>query len=158
MIIIAKYFIVISVLVSFVFWLKLVNREKKEFIILAILAGILALVLAKLSGKLFYDTRPFVAGHFTPYFSHGADNGFPSDHTLLTSLLAFVVMKYDRRVGYALLVIAVLVGLARVIAGVHHLVDIAGSIVIAGVSVLVVTLLMRIISRRRISNNPPQES
>jgi len=136
-IIIAKYFIVISLLVSLLVWLKLTAREKKEFIALAIVGGILALIFAKIGSKLFYDPRPFVVGHTTPYFSHAPDNGFPSDHTLLASLLAFVVVKYDRRIGYALLVVAVLIGLARVIADVHHLIDIVGSIIFSGIAVFI---------------------
>lgn len=134
----AKYLFVISLIVSFVVWLKLSKRDKKEFIILALVSGLLALALAKLGSWIFYDPRPFVVGHFTPYFSHGNDNGFPSDHTLLTSFLAFVVMKYNRTAGYWLLLVAVLVGLSRVVAGVHHLVDIAGSIIFSALAVYVV--------------------
>lgn len=148
-IIIAKYFLLLSLLISFVVWLRLSTREKKEFILLVVIGGIIALLLAKLGGKLFYDTRPFIAGHFTPYFSHGADNGFPSDHTLLTSLLAFVVLKYQRREGYILLGVAVLVGVARVIAGVHHLTDIVGSIVFSGAAVYITLKIIQSLQNRR---------
>lgn len=147
-IIIAKYFLLISLVVSLVIWLKLVRNDKRKFILQAILGAILTLALAKLGSKLFYDPRPFVVGHFTPYFSHSADNGFPSDHTLLTSFLAILVFNYNRQAGIGLFVVALAVGLSRVVAGVHHLADIIGSIVFAIIGYYVAVWLIGLILNR----------
>lgn len=140
-IIIAKYFIVLAVLIAFAVWLRVSTPQKKRFIVLAVLGGIFSLALAKLGSKLYSDPRPFVAGHFTPYFSHAPDNGFPSDHTLLTSFLAFTTWRFSRLSGTAVLALAVLIGASRVIAGVHHWLDIAGSIVIAFIGVWLASLI-----------------
>ena len=140
--IIAKYFIVLAALLAAAVWLKVTGTEKKRFIALAIVGAIFSLVLAKLGSKLHSDPRPFVVGHFTPYFSHGADNGFPSDHTLLTSFLAFTTWRFSRKAGITILFIAILVGLSRVIAGVHHLQDIIGSMVFAFIGVWLADLLI----------------
>lgn len=147
-IIIAKYFLLISLVISLVIWLKLVRNDKRKFILQAILGAILTLALAKLGSKLFYDPRPFVVGHFTPYFSHSADNGFPSDHTLLTSFLAILVFNYNRQAGIGLFVVALAVGLSRVVAGVHHLADIIGSIVFAIIGYYVAVWLIGLILNR----------
>src|SRR5205085_7935625 len=88
-------------------------------------------VTAKVLGHVYYDPRPFVQEHFTPLIPHDADNGFPSDHTLITAGVAAVIYFFNRPWGFALLGLALLVGAARVAAGVHHPVDIVGSIVIA---------------------------
>jgi len=128
---IAKDFIVLSVIGTALIWWRLPTNQKKQFVIFAIVGAILSILLAKLGSHLHNDPRPFVVGHFTPYFAHGNDNGFPSDHTLFTSFLAFTVWHYSRRGGQILLLIAVLVGLSRVIAGVHHLQDIIGSMLFA---------------------------
>lgn len=128
---VAKYFIVLSVLGAGFIWWRLKNDEKKQFIAFAVLGAILTLILAKIGSHVHSDPRPFVVGHFTPYFPHGADNGFPSDHTLLASFLAFTVWRYHRRAGVYLLILAILIGLSRVIAGIHHVQDIVGSIVFA---------------------------
>jgi undecaprenyl-diphosphatase len=130
-IIIAKYFILISLALSLYVWLKLDTPQKKRYLLLAIVGGILTLILAKLGSKLYYDPRPFIEGHFTPYFAHGNDNGFPSDHTLFTSFLAVLALYFNRKIGIILFGIAGLVGISRVIAGVHHSLDIIGSIVFA---------------------------
>jgi undecaprenyl-diphosphatase len=153
---IAKYFIVISVVASLLVWLRLSRADKRRFIIVAIIGAILSLLLAKIGSKLFYDPRPFVAGHFTPYFPHGNDNGFPSDHTLFTSFLAFLVMKFNCKAGIALLVVAALVGVSRRLAGVHHLVDIIGSMVFAAIGVGLAILAVNFISNHRTPSNYEQ--
>lgn len=94
---------------------------------------------------LYFDPRPFVEGQFEPLIKHVADNGFPSDHTLLLAAIASVITFYDKRYATILWVITLVVGLSRVYAGVHHLLDIAGAILIALVSTsLVYFVLMRI--------------
>ena len=70
--------------------------------------------------------------------SHAADNGFPSDHALLTAFLGFTMLLYSKRVGIFLLVIALIVSWARVAAHIHNPRDIVGSFVIAAVSVVIV--------------------
>lgn len=151
---IAKYLIFICViLVLYVFW-RLPDDRRKRFAFEAIAGGILALALAKIGGKFFYDTRPFVAGHFTPYFPHGNDNGFPSDHTLLSAFLGFLVLKYDKRWGYILLTLAAIIGLSRVVAGVHHFVDILGSFAFAGLAVALVTLAEKKLLKRNAYTAP----
>jgi len=152
-ILIAKYFIVLACLGALIVWLGLKTTDKKRFIIATIIGAIITLLLAKLSSKVFYDTRPFVAGHFTPYFSHGSDNGFPSDHTLFASFLAFLTWHYSKKTGQILLVIALLIGLSRVIAGVHHLIDIIGSVIFAYVGVKLAFMAMERFLKHR---QPPQ--
>lgn len=148
-IVIAKYFIVLSVLLTVAMWFRVSTPEKKRFILLAVLGAIFSLVLAKVGSKLYSDPRPFVVGHFTPYFSHANDNGFPSDHTLFTSFLAFTTWHFSKKAGWILLAIAVLVGLSRVIAGVHHIVDIVGSIVFAFIGVWLAGLVVKAILKTK---------
>jgi undecaprenyl-diphosphatase len=143
-IVIAKYFIILSVIVTLWVFIEQPKDKKKEFILLGLIGGLLAILLAKLGGHFFYDTRPFVAGHFTPYFSHGADNGFPSDHTLLASFFMFLGWRYSRKFGISLFVLAILIGLSRVQAGVHHLVDIIGSFAFSALGFGLALLITRI--------------
>ncbi len=84
--------------------------------------------------------------HIAPLFAHAPDNGFPSDHALLTSFLAFVTFRYAKPVAAALTVNALLVSWARVAAHVHSPIDIVGSFVFSGLAALFVDWLDR---RRR---------
>ena len=99
--------------------------------------------IAKVVAHFWYDTRPFVADNLTPLIPHAPDNGFPSDHMLLGAAIASVVLAYNRTWGIVLWILALLVGLSRVAAGVHHLADIAGSIAIAVCVVAAVEYAMR---------------
>lgn len=134
---VAQYFIILSTLTTFYVWLKLKRDSKKTFIIEGVIAGVIAIALAFIGGKLFHNPRPFVVGHFKPYFPHANDNGFPSDHMLLSSVFAFVAFKYSKLWGWVLVALAILIGASRVIAGIHHSIDIIGSVVFAAIGVAV---------------------
>lgn len=148
-ILIAEYLILISVLLAVGFWLYTSKPNKKHLAFMVIAGAVLALVLAKLGSSLYYNPRPFEVGHFVPYFTHAADNGFPSDHTLLASFLGFVMLRFSRRLGWLLLALALAIGASRVIAGVHHTVDIIGAFVCAAVGVGLAGLLDAYLTKRR---------
>jgi len=103
-------------------------------LVAVLVIGGVAFLLSLLANRFIQDPRPFVAGRFTPLIPSSTDNGFPSDHVLLLSAAAAVTMVVSPAAGLLGAVGAVLVGLARVYAGVHHLADIAGSLVIVGMS------------------------
>lgn len=150
-ILVAKYFIVLSA-VGFLYVLYRIPRsEKVNFIILAVLGGILSLVIAKLASHFINDPRPFVQGHFTPWISHATDNGFPSDHTLLAAFLAWISLTKSRKIGGILLVVALLIGLARMAAGVHHSWDILGSFVIAAIGCLIAYYAVQLVAAPKTS-------
>ena len=114
-----------------------------------ILGGLIALALARLGGHFYYDTRPFVRDHVKPLFAHAPDNGFPSDHALLTSFLAFSFWRYSKPVAAALFVNALLVSAARVAAHVHSPIDIVGSFIFALIGALVVVWVNGKLARGR---------
>lgn len=130
---VAKYFLFLSVLITGLFWLGRRKSTKIELVIRLVIGGVIALALAKIGASLYYDPRPFVTEHVRPLFAHAADNGFPSDHTLFTSFLGFTILAYSKKIGTLLLVIALLVGSARVAAHVHSPIDIIGSFIFAAV-------------------------
>ncbi len=148
-ILVAKYVIFLSAILMLWLFLKLAGAKKKEFIVVGLLGAVLAILLAKLGSNLYYDPRPFIAGHFTPYFSHGNDNGFPSDHTLLAGFFTFLAFRYSKKFGWFLLFLALFIGMARVKAGVHHSIDILGSFVISAIAVWVAGLLVGKTGKRK---------
>lgn len=127
----ATYLIALLILIAGIYFLTIPKHQKKEMIVFAIITLPITFLLSRLAAKLYFNPRPFVVGNFLPLIAHAADNGFPSDHTLLSTAVATVVYYFDKKIGLILGLLALLVGLARVAAGVHHLVDIFGSITIA---------------------------
>lgn len=137
----AKYLIFIAIVVAFGYWLTLPRKQKTKVVIFAIITFTIAYILAKLGSAIFYNARPFVAEHSIALFKHGADNGFPSDHTLLAASIAFTLFAASKRWGISFLVVAVIIGASRIIANVHHPIDIVGSLFFALIGGIVAYLL-----------------
>ncbi len=130
----AKYLFFIIAVLAFIYWLKLAKRQKIEIIIFGSVALVLAFIMAKLGGALFYNARPFVTDHVVALFPYVADNGFPSDHTLFSAVIAVTICSVSKKWGLVLGGLAVVVGISRVLAHVHHPADIIGSLVFAALA------------------------
>jgi undecaprenyl-diphosphatase len=148
----AKYLIFVIMGLAVVVAYELKNR--REYWLAIIIAGILALDLSLLAGWLFYNPRPFVVYGIEPLVAHGPDNGFPSQHALMAMTATSVIYFYRQRLAAVAFVMTLLVGAGRVWADVHSWIDIAGGLVIgaaagyAGVKIIRF-LLARFRSRRR---------
>ena len=141
---VASYLYLVSVAVFAGYFFYTHGGRRRRFLLFSIFTLPLSYLTSLLAGLLYYDPRPFVVLHITPLIYHAADNGFPSDHALLTGTLAAIVTVFNRRLGVLLWILAILVGAARVVAGVHHSIDILASFGIAiGATVTVSILLKR---------------
>lgn len=149
-IIIAKYFIVLPfIAAAMVLWQLPSRKLKIHYTVSLIAGGILALLLARLASTLYYDPRPFVVGHFTPLVAHAADNGFPSDHTLLAAFIGWTTLRYSKKYGTIILILAAVIGLSRVIVGVHHIQDIIGSFIVSGIAAWAVGFILKKVEQKR---------
>ena len=130
----AKYLVFVIPLIVIYVWLHLAKSSKKQFLITFILANIAATVLAMIFSKLHYNARPFVSDGTPALFSHGTDNGFPSEHTVLAMTLTSMIYYYNRKLAALALVITILVGWGRVAGHVHHGIDILAGILIGALA------------------------
>lgn len=139
----AKYLFVVSLLVVGIYFFKADKALKKKIMIFSALTFPIILFAAMLASQLYENPRPFVVEQFTPLIPHTADNGFPSDHVLLVSAIAAVFSFFNRRLGVGLWYIASLVALGRVYAGVHHPIDVLGSMIISVLVTFVVYVIIK---------------
>lgn len=144
-IIVAKYFFLISILLGLIAWYRLSKKERYGLIKLSVIAFPLSYLIAKLLSKFINDPRPFTVEHIHPLIPHIADNGFPSDHTLLTATIAAVVFSYYRNLGVILFILALAIGEARVMAQIHHQIDIFGAFLISIAAVYVSKKILKYI-------------
>ncbi len=128
---VAQYTIYLIGLAAVVVWARLPAPQRVRLLLQAVLAAVTTVVLIKTAAWTYNDPRPFVTGHVRPYFPHPADNGFPSDHTAAAAMTALLLWPYRRLAGGLLLAAALLMGSARVVARVHHPLDIAAALLIA---------------------------
>jgi len=112
---------------------------------LAAVGGVLlAIVVGSIIGVLWDRPRPFV-GHFTPLFAHDADASFPSDHLLFLGALTAGAWLGWRPLGVLAGIISVVVGFARVYAGVHYIEDVLGGFVIGILCAILVWHLLAVV-------------
>ncbi len=131
----AHYFVIgIGVLV---FLIGDPERKKWRLVKLALISSIVAVGIDKLLNQVISSPRPFVADGIVPLFSHVADNGFPSEHTLLAVVVASLVYLQNKKIGLVLILVAIAIGIARVLAGVHHVIDVIGAVLIGVCAVFI---------------------
>jgi undecaprenyl-diphosphatase len=126
----AQYLFVGIILLEAFYLVAFHRRRWKTLLAAALVIGGLAFLASLAANRLVQDPRPFVEGGFTPAIRSSADNGFPSDHVLLLATTAAITMIASPIAGLVGILGAVVVGLARVYVGVHHLLDVFGSLVI----------------------------
>jgi len=138
---IAKDLILVPPILALYVIAKLKKDERLIALCRLLAIGGLSILLGQLASHLYTNPRPPFKDGSTPLFTPSDYNGFPSDHTLFASAIAFWALYYRKNTAYLLLVIALVVGWARVAAHVHHMVDIIGALVITGISYLLVRYL-----------------
>jgi len=139
----AKYLWLVALLGMIIYFLLQSKGMKGKIALFSLIVLPFTYIIAKGIGLFYYNPQPFVVGKFTPLISHVPDNGFPSDHTLLVAALASVIFFYNRTAGSLLFLLAITVGVSRVSAGVHHVIDIIGSIIIAIVVAVIVRRILK---------------
>lgn len=127
----SQYLYLFEIAIAAIYFFVQSRNKKKSIIILSAVFLPLAYIVAQIIAAFYFDPRPFVIGHFTPIITHAPDNGFPSDHVLLTGAIASILFVYDKKIGVLAWIITIVIGISRVYAGIHHLTDITGSAVIA---------------------------
>ncbi len=130
MIFCAKYLYLFIALIALLFFIKEKTLQKSILISSAFILSFVFIV-SQIASKIYYNQRPFVAEHFVPLISHGANNGFPSDHSLISFAFASIIFLFNRKLGFVLFSLSFLVGISRVYVGVHHPIDILGSFLIS---------------------------
>lgn len=133
-VLVAKYLFGVSILVAGYVWFCAKPEDKRRMLILSLITLPLSFVIARILNRVIDDPRPFVVLNVQPLIAHSSDNGFPSDHTLISMTFAAIVYVINKKWGIVLTFVALLVGISRVMALVHHPLDIFGSVVIAVVA------------------------
>lgn len=88
----------------------------------------------------YYHNRPFVDSLGVNILSHNVENSFPSDHTtlLISITIMFMLFSVTKQIGRVFLILAIFCSLSRIYCGVYYPFDIAGSIIVASLSSLII--------------------
>ncbi len=112
---------------ALLFFIWRAHERRIHMLLSALLAVVFSrIILTEAIRALWFRPRPFAELGFSPLFEHSASSSFPSGHTALYFALAGVVFCFNKKAGTAFFTAALLIGLARVFAGVHWPSDVAG--------------------------------
>lgn len=90
-----------------------------------LLTGTTSWLMAGALKAMFAQPRPYVVlDVIEPMFRLGVWDSFPSGHAMFFSALSVAMYHYHRNLGALFVLVTVLIGVARVMAGVHFPIDI----------------------------------
>ena len=130
----AVYGLLLYVVVALWCWYHPSNKREKwrlqRLVVLGILGVMMAIVFEQVISALFFRARPFaVIDTLTAYNVFVDSSSFPSLHTAMATAFAGAwLWSGSRKMGWWLLVWALLIGVSRIIAGVHYPTDIIGGV------------------------------
>jgi membrane-associated phospholipid phosphatase len=138
------YIVVILAVIFLLFYYKILPSQNpiKEFInkwkgfIFVPLTGGLAILLAEMLKILFHTLRPFAIWPQVHSLFTETGYAFPSGHAAIFSAIAVALFFTHKKAGYLFMFFALLIGLARIIAGVHFPIDILGGFIIGALVAL----------------------
>lgn len=133
----AEALIFVFPLVLYLLWQRPEVRSHKhgaqKAVVLAVVSVVVALAIKSLITVAWFRARPFITHPELLHFElRSVDSqSFPSAHTMIAFAAAFsIYLSGYKKLGWVMLVIAVLIGLGRVLAGVHYPSDVLGGAVI----------------------------
>lgn len=108
----------------------------------ALIAALIARFgVAEIIRYFYHHDRPYVAIAGLPHLLTDNAYSFPSGHTIFLFALGAVSHFFNKKLAYFLYVSGLVIGLARVAAGVHYPSDIVGGIIIGAATGVCVYLL-----------------
>ena len=120
-------------------------RRRFYFSSLTIISVILSRgIMTEIIRYLHYRPRPFETLDIESLINHAATASFPSGHMAFIIPIALVFFLMRRRLGVWFLLGSILIGLARVVVGVHWPSDILGGFIIGVISFGIVYYLLRL--------------
>lgn len=91
----------------------------------------LSFIIVTIIRKLYNRPRPCIALNIEPLVGHKTGESFPSRHTVSAFAIALALLHISLPLGSIILFLAILVGLSRILCGVHFVSDVLTAIIIA---------------------------
>ncbi len=155
----AEYLIYIVFALAGIWFVYAVYRRSWQSAAFFAVNLVISFILLHVAGHLYVDHRPFVDYNLTQLIPHAAGRSFPSDHATASTAVAIGFLGFTRfkKAGVLLFLLALLIGFARIFAGVHYPVDILGGVLTALVGGLLALILFELSKQKNMRDEKPTE-
>lgn len=119
------------VMLLYFIFLFLLIQTKNSFLVQSIVVPFITLVIITIIRKMVNRKRPFEVFPIVSAISHNKGNSFPSRHTASAFIIAVTILHYHLLWGIFFLVIAFIIGISRVMLGLHFPLDVLAGAVIS---------------------------
>ncbi len=103
----------------------------KDLLLITIIKPLSAFLFVTILRKIVNRKRPYESMEIDPLIKHKKGESFPSRHAVSAMIIALVCFGINIYLGIFALVIALLICISRIMAGVHYISDVFVSIIIA---------------------------
>lgn len=124
---------ILIVLAIFLLFLKEKDWRRRIFVgsVFALSVILSRGLITEIIRFFYHRSRPFMVLNIPPLINHNASGSFPSGHMVIYFVLALTIFLLSRKWAWFFVGSVILMGLARIFAGVHWPTDILGGILIA---------------------------
>lgn len=130
-------------ILGLIFMISIIIAQRKFFTLsLLVLSGAFSWFIAETLKFLFHIPRPFIDLGITPLV-YQSGFAFPSQHMAVFSALAISIFLINKKFSVFLLFLAILIGISRVIIGVHYPIDILGGFCVGAIASFVITYFFK---------------
>lgn len=119
-------------------------KQKWREILFVFFSSLLAWTVGYLLKNIFLELRPFLALPDVIPLWVESGYAFPSGHSTAFMALGFSIFLIHKKVGYLFILSALMIGVTRIMAGVHYPVDILGGFALG---ILIAYIINRILSK-----------
>ncbi|MFA6524438.1 MAG: phosphatase PAP2 family protein [Candidatus Paceibacterota bacterium] len=127
---------------------KVFAKRWKE-IVLVFFSGIFAWCISQVLKLLIHTPRPFVEFQNVSSLIPETGFAFPSGHATFYMALAFAIFFSHKKIGYLFIFFALLIGVARIVAGVHFPIDILGGFILGILTAYLVRFLYKKLNKQK---------
>ena len=110
---------------------------KHSLFLVTLLKPLIAFLFVTIFRKIVNRPRPYESMDIQPLVGHKKGESFPSRHAVSAMIIALVCLDIHVLLGMILLVVAIIICISRIIAGIHYVSDVCVSIGIAVIIYLI---------------------
>ena len=131
-----------GVIFLLIIWALFLSHRKMYNFSLLFLSVISSWLFAAFIKSIVRINRPFVDLGITPLYQESGFS-FPSEHSAVFMAIAVSMFLINKKAGFVFLLIAILIGLSRIVIGVHYPIDILGGFAVGFIISLIFTEIFK---------------